>query len=119
MTARDLAKRIYLECGEGNRSEFDVDGAERIITEFVAEKDAEIARLNGVVVWIRLVAECVVKEVITLDILNESVTIEDDQMNWHDESVTMTALYDDSGFPIETPKLRAALEAALSKEPST
>lgn len=90
----------------------------RILTAALAAKDAEISRLNGVVVWIRLVAECVVKEVITLDILDESVTIEDDPMNWHDESVTMTALYDDSGFPIETPKLRAALEAALAKEPT-
>lgn len=48
MKPRELARRIQFECGEGNRGEFDVDGAEVIIAAYFAAQAAEIDELRDV-----------------------------------------------------------------------
>lgn len=118
MTARDVAKRIYLECGEGNRAEFDVDGAERIINEFVAAKVAEIAGLKAKLDWITLVAKAFTIGGAKQWAGSWEVWVKcgkDTNGNQLVKPLTFNRVAVQDGLPVENQNLRTALEAAMGE----
>lgn len=78
----------------------------------IRERDESLERNE----WLTLIAKSLASDAIGFDEADEAIIVEDDEMNWHDESIKLTATFDENGLPIYTPKLMADLKAALATQ---
>lgn len=101
-----------------------VQRGEEMPTGFVTIEEHQSAIANATrelrekVEWLELLLSNEVSGVISIypKLAHGEIVVNDDENNWHDESVTLKCQML-CGIPIETPELRKELEAALREEP--